>query len=150
VGRTGKVNVLATGQAEGNSSSFTITPVTPPGRSTVTLSNIAITSPGNSPLIVPADDGSDQQSVNLSLDIFNQVPATASLTSPTNGNTSVAANAVVFSWGSVTDAQTHQFELATDIGFSNIVESALVNTNSYTSGLTLSPNSKYYWRVSST
>lgn len=150
LGYSGNVTLSATGQPAGSSSGFSNNPVTAPGSSSFTISNIGSTTPGNYLLIVEADDGSDQRSVNLNLDIFDQAPTITTLVSPANGDTAVSADAVSYSWNPVAGAQTYQFELATDTGFSNIIDSALVSTNSYTSGLALSPNTKYYWRVSST
>lgn len=147
LGYTGLVTLSTTGQPAGSSVALSANPVSAPGSSTLTIGNIANTLPGSYVINAVGNDGSDQRSVNLGLDIFDQSPNTPTLQSPTNGATGVDGNMPSFSWDAVSGVQTYLFELADDSGFSNVIESVQVDDNNYTSALVLNPDSTYYWRV---
>jgi subtilisin-like proprotein convertase family protein len=70
----------------------------------------------------------------------------ASLTSPSNGATGVSSTPT-YTWGAVSGATSYDIQIATDAGFSTIVTSTSVATNSYTQSPALSNNTTYYWRV---
>jgi hypothetical protein len=56
----------------------------------------------------------------------------------------VLAN-VTFTWQTVSDALMYRIQVATDVNFTNIVESKVVSTNSAT--IQLGYTTTYYWRV---
>jgi len=147
LGYTGLVTLSTTGQPAGSSVALSANPVSAPGSTTLTIGNIANTTPGNYVINTVGNDGSDQRFLNLNLDIFDQAPNTPALQSPINGATGIDGNMPTFSWNAVSGVQSYLFELADDSGFSNVIESVSVDDNNYTTSLVLNPDSDYYWRV---
>ena len=84
--------------------------------------------------------------MGFSVNLAATSPAVASLTSPVNNATSVGLKPTL-AWGAVASATGYEVQVATDPGFSNIIESGSVSTNSYVSAITLVPTTTYYWRV---
>ncbi|MEJ5245484.1 MAG: right-handed parallel beta-helix repeat-containing protein [Bacteroidota bacterium] len=70
--------------------------------------------------------------------------STPVLVSPANNAVDVLAN-VTFTWQTVSDALMYRIQVATDVNFTNIVESKVVSTNSAT--IQLGYTTTYYWRV---
>jgi hypothetical protein len=82
-----------------------------------------------------------------------------SLLSPTSGTTGMCAQNVnpdgtVFQWSGLVDATNYEFQVATDAEFTAVVSgldktglSALGDQTSYTSTVSLSEGSDYFWRV---
>ncbi len=147
LGYSGYVTLSATGQPAGSSVALSANPVSAPGSSILTLGNLSNVIPGGYVINAQGNDGTDQRSLNLNLDIYDQPPATTTLQSPTDGETGVDGAMPTFTWDANSNVKTYLFELASDSGFNTIVESSLVDGNSYTSLLTLNPDTTYYWRV---
>ena len=76
------------------------------------------------------------------LDDFN-------LQTPANNASNVAINSVSFNWTDAFMASEYQFQLASDINFSNILVDATTATSTYTYSTPLSLNTDYWWRVRS-
>lgn len=83
----------------------------------------------------------------LVLNVLAPNPNATTLSSPANGATGVSANSNL-TWAAVSGPGiTYQIEIATDPGFTNIVDNASgIPTNSYSSSALLSATT-YYWRV---
>ena len=83
----------------------------------------------------------------LTLNVLSPSPNQTSLSSPANSATGVTTSAS-FSWTVVSGPGiTYQIQIATDPGFTNIVDNATgITSNSYTSSSLLS-STTYYWRV---
>ncbi|HSH03486.1 MAG TPA: M4 family metallopeptidase [Anaerolineae bacterium] len=114
---------------------------TPPYDSTMTLTGVAV---GNYTFDVVGTDGSSNSTTSVNLNVSPTTLGTPSLTSPADAATGVDASPT-FSWSAVSGAVSYDIDIATDSGFSNIVDSANVAINSYTTNL--SPNTTYFWRV---
>jgi subtilisin-like proprotein convertase family protein len=86
----------------------------------------------------------------LVLNVLSPNPNSTTLSSPANGATGVSATGNL-TWAAVTGPGiTYQVEIATDAGFTNIVDNASnIPTNSYSSPALLSATT-YYWRVKAT
>ena len=52
-----------------------------------------------------------------------------------------------FSWVEKSNAMTYDIQVSTDLGFGNLVVNETVNTNSYSSNVSLAGLTVYYWRV---
>ena len=87
-----------------------------------------------------------EREVVLDVLIFTEVPEEASLISPGDAVTGQPSRPQ-FSWDAGEQSEEFLFEIATDVGFNNIVYSASVvgNNHSITSSLDLL--TQYYWRV---
>ncbi|WP_223788466.1 hypothetical protein [Marinicella meishanensis] len=91
----------------------------------------------------PADD----RTLDINISVVDAVPGAAALTSPPDAATGVSGSAVAYSWGAVAGASSYTIEISDDPGFSNIIESATVGTNSFTATVGLMSDTQYYWRV---
>jgi alpha-amylase len=79
---------------------------------------------------------------------INAAPAMPTLTSPTNGDTSVST-IVTLNWNLVSGAASYRLQLSTDSTFAsvNVDDSTLASSTKNVNGLL--PNTFYYWRVRS-
>ncbi len=144
-GYTGTVSLAASGLPAGSSAQFDPANVIVPGSSLITVT-VSTTGPGSYPFDLNATDGSIQHTEAMQLDVFSGLPGTPVLVSPANGATAVSKTPT-FSWNAAAEAAGYTFELATDSGFTNIVETAQVGGNTYGPVGPLDPLALYYWRV---
>ena len=129
----------------GLSTSFS--PATTIGTAEVTLSctNTAGVSKGVYPVIVRATSATETKEVSLQLRILNSTFDEVVLTSPENGLVDSPLS-LILNWEADTYATSYDVEIATDVAFTNVVQSDNVIINSFTIGK-LSPETDYYWRV---
>jgi len=140
-GFTDPVDLDAVGEPAGATINFSVDPVVPPGASVLTVGTAAV-SAGDYSFDVTGSSTTGTKSVNVGLELFD-TSATASLSSPANGATNVPLSPT-FTWSGT--GTSYFIEIATDAGFTNIVDSATTSDTSYTS-IPLSGNTTYYWRV---
>ncbi len=76
-------------------------------------------------------------------------PGSANLTAPADTATGVLATPT-FTWDAMANAESYLIEIATDLAFTNIVDSATVSTNTYTTTNPLASDTEHFWRVSAT
>lgn len=111
----------------------------------LTLSNIGAVPPGVYDITVTSTSASVTKSVVLSVAIgdtgFNDV----TLLSPTNGQSGVSLEAGL-NWEENPLFAEYDVEVATDIGFTNVVESATIPFNFYKTN-SLQAETEYFWRV---
>ena len=139
-GYTDPVTLSASGNP--GSAGFSVNPVIPPGNSTMTISGAAA---GNYSFDVVGNSTSGQKQVTVGLDVAPAAPAAPALVSPANNAVNVSTSPT-YSW-SDTGASSYTIEVATDSGFTNIVDTAMVAGTSYPSGIALNSSTTYYWRV---
>lgn len=147
LGYTDSVDLVVTGVPSGASSAFSVNPVYPADTAVLTISNLAGVTPGNYTLTINATSTSGPQSQTVELQVYDSnLPATT-LTSPADGAGGVTAPTSM-GWNAATSGGVeYMIEIATDMAFANIVETASnLNTNSYVA-TTLQNNTTYYWRV---
>lgn len=109
------------------------------------LSNTSGVAPGVYDITVTSTSASVTKSVVLSLTVQDGVFADVLPTSPTNGETEISLNAQLI-WGESPLYSSYDVEIATDIGFVNVVESVTVPFNFYKT-TDLQPETEYFWRV---
>ena len=109
------------------------------------ITNTAAVPSGTYPITVRATAASITKDVLLSLNIYDAVFADVVLANPANSATDVSLSAEL-QWELLDGVTSYDLEIATDPGFSNIIETSEVNTNSYLPENTISENT-YYWRV---
>ncbi len=137
----------ATGVPAGGNVLFSPPTATTDGTSvTMTVSNTSSIAPGTYNITVVGTATSTTKTTNVILNVFSTTLATATLTSPANGATNVS-DSPTLAWNQNSNAQEYLVQVATDPGFSNIVNSATVTSPSYVASL--NPNTLYYWRVTS-
>ncbi len=141
------VTLSATGVPAGATASFNTNPVTPPGASVFTVGDTAAAIPGTYPIDITGVATSKTHTTQVKLTIDNAPFPTPVLLTPV-ANATGQPLSPIFSWQAVPGALSYSFELASDPAFASIVEAVAVNTTTHTSGVLLSPDAEYYWRVS--
>ncbi|HXT52759.1 MAG TPA: S8 family serine peptidase [Thermoanaerobaculia bacterium] len=128
---------------------FDVNPVTPPGASTMTVSN-----PG--PLLGPftvqvdATSTTGTRSQTVELDVFQAVPSAVTLVSPAEGATNQPVQPT-FDWLPVDEGGSYVVEIATDAAFSNVVATANATVQQLIlTSASLNTSTQYYWRVRAT
>ncbi|MCI0415933.1 hypothetical protein L0222_24420 [bacterium] len=74
------------------------------------------------------------------------LPATPTLSSPTNGATGVTTTPVL-DWSDVSGATSYDVQVATDAAFTNVIRSANVVTSTWTVSPALNNSTTYFWRA---
>ena len=111
----------------------------------LTISNTSAVSTGTYPLTVTATSSSLTATVPLQLRIFNNSFAAVNLTSPSDSSVDVSLRPVL-QWEANANYTSYQVEVATDAGFSNVVDSGNVIQNQF-KPQGLEENTSYFWRV---
>uniref|UniRef100_A0A7S2PMH9 Fibronectin type-III domain-containing protein n=1 Tax=Leptocylindrus danicus TaxID=163516 RepID=A0A7S2PMH9_9STRA len=145
LGFTGTTTFSAVGLPSGATATFSPATASADGTAVVlTVSGIGSVAQGTYNFLVRGTSGSLEKDASANLGVFN-MPTVPVLSSPANGSTG-APLATTLEWGADANAVSFDYEVATDSGFSSIVQSGNVATNSV--GLSsLSSSATYYWRV---
>lgn len=139
------VTLSAAGEPAGTTASFGTNPVTPPGMTNLTISDTGAATPGTYMLEVSGTSTTGVKMRDVDLSIFDIIPAAPDLLTPANGGNNIGT-LPAFTWTEV--AGTYTIEIATDSGFTNIVDSASGLTEaSYTPATDLDTSTQYFWRV---
>ncbi len=143
------VTLSVSGVPAGATSNFSVNPVTPIGQSILTISNTAAAAPGAYTLTITANSTTGTKTTMVDLIISSGAPTAVSQTAPANGATGVSVP-TTFTWTTAPEiGVTYEIDIATDPGFSSIVDQATgLTAASYVSSL-LSSTTTYYWRVRS-
>ena len=136
-GFTGSVNFSVAGLPSGVSSSFSSNNVSSSGTYQLNLAGISSATPGIYNISITAADGTDTELITIMYAIDE------ALLSPADFSSDVSINPV-FEWTDI--AGDYEIEIARDLAFSNIIETATVSSNSYTGG-PLNTVTTYFWRV---
>ena len=130
----------------GTSGVFTQDMVVPPGSSTLTVSNTGGVASGDYDFEVIGTAMSDTRNRMLSLTVNATTPGSVGLTAPADAAMGVST-AATYSWDADSGATSYLIEIASDSGFTDIVDSATVTDTTYESSIALLPETTYYWRV---
>ncbi len=140
-GFVGNIDLSAVGNP--GTATFVPDPVPAGDPSTLTISGATA---GNYTFDVVGDNGSVQHENSVSLNVFASAPAAPALLSPPNGATDVPTSPT-YTWNPASGATSYFIEVATDAGFTNVVDSATTTETSYNGSL-LAEGTTHYWRVS--
>ena len=110
----------------------------------LTVSGIGAIATGSYLLVVTGTSGAIMKSTNITMNVFASTLDTPTLITHSNGAVDVPADETL-TWSVSSNTEDYLVEIATDSGFSNIVTSTTVQTNSYVTSL--SSNTEYFWRV---
>ncbi len=116
---------------------------------TINLTTSPTAPSGVYPVTVQSTDGAATpviRQVGFSVNLASGSPAVALLTSPADNATSVGLKPAL-TWGAVATAGSYEVQVATDPGFTTIVDSATVVSTTYVVVTELNPQTTYYWRV---
>ena len=86
------------------------------------------------------------RNILFNVSISSSMVGAANLLLPANNSIDLGVRPD-FSWDAVPDALTYTIEIATDINFNDVVESATVDSTSYTAQSPLTGSTQYFWRV---
>ncbi len=143
----GVVTLAASGEPATSLASFSNNPVPSlPNTTVLSLSNTGAISAGDYLInVLGTSPTVDNQSVDLMLKVFEQVPPMPSLVAPADGATNQDTQPSL-NW-TATDALDYVVEVATDIGFNNVVFIGNTTGNTYVPSSDLDTSTTYYWRV---
>ncbi|MEE8523267.1 MAG: M36 family metallopeptidase [Thermoanaerobaculia bacterium] len=129
-----------------------------PSMSTLTLGNtggvaggqytVTVTATDSTPVSDPVQGNAQTFDLDLTVNVFEAAPASGpTLSTPPNGAGSQSARPTL-TWMAEADASTYDVDVATDAGFTNIVDSASGLTDTtYTVDVDLAGDTVHYWRV---
>ncbi|MEO8197640.1 MAG: S8 family serine peptidase, partial [Thermoanaerobaculia bacterium] len=141
------VTLAASGNPAGSTVDFSTNPVTPPGGATMTVTTVGVAA-GNSTITVTgtASPSGTVRSDSATLAVFTSGAAQPVPAAPANGALNVPVPAAL-SWGAAAQAGTYTVQIATDAGFTNIVEQASALASPAYSATSINTNTLYFWRV---
>ena len=115
---------------------------------TLTISSISESQNGLHQPILTGTSLSDENNVNLSLMIDTEIETKPFLSYPQNNTQNLSTN-IKFTWTAENETSSYIIDIATDLEFSNIVETSTTEFEHYTA-TNLNQDSTYYWRVKET
>ncbi len=144
------VSLNTTGEPVGSSANFSSNPVmTLPGTTNLTISNTTAITAGVYPIDINGTAaGAANKTKTVTLSVFDSVADQPMLTLPVDN----ALNQIFrpdFTW-TANNSESYLFELATDSGFTQIIESITTTANATSISNDLNSNTTYYWRVTAT
>ncbi|MFK7783283.1 reprolysin-like metallopeptidase [Psychroserpens sp.] len=145
LGFSGTTNFSVTGLPVGTSATINPTSTTNDTTGTITINGTGSLAVGSYAFAFEAASGAITQSIDLTMNVFTNSVNAAILSSPSNGAVDLGTEPELM-WTGSNNAQDYLVEIASDISFTNIVDSATVQTTSYTAS-SLNTSTLYYWRV---
>lgn len=146
-GFTSAVTLTPSGAPAGTTPSFSANPINPtPGSSLFTLIGGRTAASGEYTINVSGTGGAITSAIDLELGVSAAAPTAPTLTAPANGATGTKVRPQL-TWSAVPGALTYIVEVSTNVGFTGIVASETVTTNSWTVDTTLNSTTQYFWRV---
>lgn len=126
--------------------SFTPNPVVGAGSTILTLVGGAALTPGEYAFSAVGTSTPLVRNSALELGVSANAASAPTLVAPANNATGVKVTPTL-SWNAVSGALNYTVEVATDVGFTNIVASATVSTTSWKVSSPLNESTPYFWRV---
>ncbi len=140
------VTLSSSGEPSGTTTTFSLNPVTPAGTSVMTISNTSGAAVGSYSLNITGTAGITQHSTTVQLDVYDTVPSGVTLSSPSDNATGIDFLPTL-TWTAATQGITYSLEIATDLGFSNVVYSTTTSSLNHSLNSSLAPLTLYYWRI---
>ncbi|RTY90879.1 reprolysin-like metallopeptidase [Flavobacterium sp. GT3R68] len=143
-GFSGTTSFSAAGLPVGAIATFSPATISANGVVTMTISNTNGAAPGVYSIVVTATSGTTK-TVPFYLDLLSSNFGVQALTGPADLSTGVSTTAVL-TWPANAAATSYDVQVATDSGFTTIVNTGTATTNSYNAS-GLAEGTLYYWRV---
>jgi hypothetical protein len=140
------VTLSAAGAPAGTTVLFADNPVIPPATTTMTITDTQAASAGDYTIEITGTSIDLTRSTFAGLGLFTALPGTPGLLLPADGATDVSVMPT-FEWTAATQGSSYELNVATDVGFNNIVYSATVQETSHAAESPLATNTEHYWRV---
>ncbi len=113
----------------------------------VTISDLFNLEPGFNSITFTISDGTYEVATTFSI-IVETAPTLTSLTFPADGSVFPNNPNITFLWDAVDGATSYSFEIATDLNFTNIIESSNTTGTSYNAqNIAGAGQGTYFWRV---
>ncbi len=112
---------------------------------TMTVSNTVSVATGNHTITAVGTAPSSTYNTDVTLNIFSSTINATTLNTPLDNAIDVSAM-VTLNWTADVNSEDYLVEIATDSGFTNIVDSATIQTISFTNTM-LGASTQYFWRV---
>lgn len=112
---------------------------------TITFTNTGNLAVGSYPIRVLATTANTTKEITINLNIYNVDFTDLVLVAPADGLPDTSTN-MLLEWNANTLATSYDIEIATDLGFATIIETATSISNSYTP-TNLTHETTYFWRV---
>ncbi|MEM7084458.1 MAG: thrombospondin type 3 repeat-containing protein, partial [Pseudomonadota bacterium] len=146
-GFSAPVNLTTPSLPAGFVVNFGANPVSPGANTTAMITAGGSVTAGEYDInILGSATGTDDRNLSVAINASDAVPGSAALVAPADGATD-QATVPTLTWSDATQAGSYEVQIATDAGFTNIVESGVSDTTSYTASAALNTNTTYYWRV---
>lgn len=131
-----------------NGASVSFNPVSANSTSNIqcTIGGISAVDPGEYTIQVIGASTGLSRSLDLILTVFDTTITEPVITNPVDGATGVLAIETNFAWQADANVEDYDIEIATDVNFNTIIESANVSTNSYVPQ-NLQNGTVYFWRI---
>ena len=142
---TGTAIFSASNLPTGVSANFSPTSLSANGTTTMSLNNFGSATPGEYVITVTGTAGAVTRDLSVTLNVFSATLSATTLSSPSNGAIGVWIKPDL-TWDLDVNATSYFLEIATDSGFSNIIQTSNTAFNSFTTDK-LDIASTYYWRV---
>ncbi|MCB0705384.1 MAG: proprotein convertase P-domain-containing protein [Saprospiraceae bacterium] len=142
----GPVTLSIDGVPAGVTASFITNPVMPGGSTQLQINNINGLSSGTYTMTISGTDGTEMSTSTLTLVIYNGVPGLTNALFPMDGALDVGTK-ISLTWEAINNAQTYSYELATDLGFGNIISSGSQLPNNTIGLPELEAETPYFWHV---
>jgi subtilisin-like proprotein convertase family protein len=141
------VTLNVTGLPGASTAQFSPNPVTPVGTSDLSVAVDAGVASGSYVLAIQGSaDASAGRSRNATLQVDAAAPTAVALASPASNAIGVSTNAVL-NWQAVPGAVDYAVEVASDVGFTDIVASATNVSATTWTAVGLEGGAPHYWRV---
>ncbi len=147
MGYNDPVTLSASGHPAGTGASFTINPVTPPGTSTLNVTNTASGAAGSYSIDIVGIGTTSTHTSTVDLELFRDSPGAPSLLAPADEETNVILLPEFIWLPAGIDVVTYLIEVATDFAFTDVVFSSLVNETRSPRGEPVHSTTEYFWRV---
>lgn len=135
----------ATGNPAGTTATFSPATAVADGTVvTMTVSGITDAMVGSHSITITGN-GTATYTTDVTLNVYSNTIAAATLTAPVDGATDVMSD-YVLQWDADVNVTSYLVEISDDAAFGNIVESNTSMTNTYTA-TSLDVDTQYYWRV---
>ncbi|MFD1062820.1 thrombospondin type 3 repeat-containing protein [Winogradskyella litorisediminis] len=146
---TSPVTFTASGLPAGATPTFSPTSVTADGTPfTLTISNLNGAPVDTYSIVVEATDGNDVVPTGTPLNVFDDNFVALTAVQPTNGAADINPSAEII-WSEDDNAAAYELDIATDAGFTSIVESSVVVDRASYEPTLLVNETEYFWRVRS-
>ena len=145
-GFTDPVDLTVSGNPGGTTTGFSVTPVTPPGSSVLTIGNTGAVASGSYPMTITGTSGAITHDGSSTLVVQSGVPAAPTLVSPVDGATGVSIHPTLV-WNAAAGADDYLVEVDDNSDFSSPEFSTTTTATSVNVSPGLALKSQFFWRV---